>query len=55
MPAINGIIISTDHHSGFKKITADQTIVIEENKQSITFGAMTLDGTLIIDGELILL
>lgn len=55
MPAINGIILSTDHHCGYKKITADQTIIIEENKQSMTFGGMILDGTLVIDGELILL
>jgi hypothetical protein len=54
MPAINGIIISTDHHCGFKKIVADTVVIIEENKQSVTFGGMILDGTLVIDGELIL-
>jgi len=45
---------STDHHSGFYKIEAGQTVTIEENKQMTNWNNLLIDGTLIIEGDLIL-
>ena len=45
---------STDHHSGFYEIEAGQTVTIEENKQMTNWNNLLIDGTLIIDGDLIL-
>ena len=53
---INGIKVDsfTDHHSGFYKIEAPDTVTVEENKQMTNWNRLEIDGTLIIDGELIL-
>jgi len=45
---------STDHHSGFYEIEAGQTVTIEENKQMTNWNNLSIIGTLIIDGDLIL-
>jgi len=45
---------SDDHHSGYNTITAFQTIRIAQRKQMINYGGLTIAGTLIIDGDLIL-
>jgi len=45
---------STDHHSGFYEIEAGQTVTIEENKQMTNWNNLLIDGTLIIEGDLIL-
>jgi len=44
----------TDHHSGYSKIEATDTVTVEENKQMTNWNRLEIDGTLIIDGELIL-
>ena len=44
----------TDQHNGYYHIPAGQTVTISENKQMVCFGLMTIDGTLIIEGQLIL-
>lgn len=46
--------IFTDHHSGYYKIESPDTVTIEENKQMTNWNRLEIDGTLIIDGELIL-
>ena len=43
-----------DHHSGFKQIDTGQTVTIETNKQMTNWNKLTNNGTLIIDGDLIL-
>ncbi len=43
---------STDFHSGYNNIKENQLITIEECKQMINFTALTLDGTLSLDGDL---
>ncbi len=45
---------SDDYHSGYNTITAFQTIRIAQRKQMINYGGLTIAGTLIIDGDLIL-
>lgn len=45
---------STDHHSGWYYIPAMQTVTVAENKQMVVFGTFTYDGTVNIDGQLIL-
>lgn len=45
---------STDHHSGFYEIEVGQTVTIEENKQMTNWNNLLIDGTLIIEGDLIL-
>ena len=44
----------TDHHSGYKLIESTSTITIDSDKQMINYGIFTIDGTLIVDGDLIL-
>jgi hypothetical protein len=44
----------TDHHCGWYVILIGATVTIVENKQMVCFGGMILDGTLNIDGQLIL-
>lgn len=43
----------TDHHSGYYFIPLFQLVVIALNKQMVCFGALNIDGTLFIDGALI--
>jgi len=43
-----------DYHSGYSKINSGDTVTIEENKQMTNWNRLEIDGTLIIDGELIL-
>lgn len=43
-----------DHHSGYYEIVASSTITIAEYKQSVTFGVLTLEGSLLVDGQLIM-
>ena len=45
---------STDHHAGFNFISSGQTINIDENKQMIVKGKITLEGKVNICGDLIL-
>ena len=45
---------TTDHHSGYKIIASSSTVTIDSNKQMINYGIFTIDGTLIVDGDLIL-
>lgn len=42
-----------DFHSGFYKILSSELVTIEENKQSVTFDLLTLDGELVVEGQLI--
>jgi len=52
---INGLITEgTDHHSGFKTINSGQTVTIKENKQMTNWNKLTNNGTLDINGDLIL-
>ena len=52
---INGLITEgTDHHSGFKTINTGQTVEIKTNKQMTNFNKLTNNGTLDINGDLIL-
>lgn len=44
----------TDHHSGYYFIPLFQLVVIALNKQMVCFGELKIDGTLFIDGMLIL-
>ena len=44
----------TDHHSGFKKIDTGETFTIKENKQMTNWNKLTNNGTLKINGDLIL-
>ncbi len=46
--------LSEDYHSGDKEISTYQTIRIAENKQMINYNNLTNNGTLIVDGDLIL-
>ena len=43
-----------DYHSGYSKINSGDTVTIEENKQMTNWNKLEIDGTLIIEGELIL-
>jgi len=45
---------STDHHSGFYEIEVGQTVTIEENKQMTNWNKLIIDGTLILNGQIIL-
>ena len=52
---INGLITEgTDHHSGFKTINTGQTVEIKTNKQMTNWNKLTNNGTLDINGDLIL-
>ena len=42
-----------DHHSGYYYIPLSSIVTISENKQSITYGILDIDGSLVIDGQLI--
>lgn len=53
MPSINGIIVSSDWHCGWYHILTNATITIFINRQSSTFGTLTIDGMLIVDGQLL--
>jgi hypothetical protein len=44
----------TDHHNGFYNIQFGQVVEIKENKQMVNFNMLTLDGTLTVNGQLIL-
>lgn len=44
----------TDWHSGYYYIPLFSLIVIAVNKQMVCFGELKIDGTLFIDGMLIL-
>ena len=44
----------TDQHSGFFVIELDEEITIEQNKQMTNWDKLIIDGTIIIDGDLIL-
>ena len=43
-----------DHHSGYKEISSEKTVLIQSDKQIINYGGLTIHGTLIIEGDLIL-
>ena len=43
-----------DYHSGYYNIELGQTVEIKENKQMVNFNTLTLNGTLNINGHLIL-
>lgn len=43
-----------DHHSSWAIITVGQTVTITANKQSVVFGDFVMDGTLLLEGDLIL-
>lgn len=43
----------TDFHSGFYKIESSESFTVAENKQMTTFGMLTLDGELLVEGEYI--
>lgn len=47
------MVSDKDFHSGFYNIPSSDSVTIEENKQSVTFGLLTLDGELLIEGEVI--
>lgn len=52
---IDGLLTKgTDQHSGFKTIETGETVTIEENKQMTNWNKLTNNGTLKIDGDLIL-
>lgn len=55
---VNGVRVSdrgvTDHHSGLKLIDSGEEYTIEINKQMTNWNKLTNNGTLIIDGDLIL-
>lgn len=53
---IGSILIEslTDFHSGFRVIELGQEFTITKNKQSTNFGILELEGTLDVEGELIL-
>jgi hypothetical protein len=53
---INGVKVDSisDHHSGYSKIESTDTVTVQENKQMTNWNKLEIDGTLIIDGELIL-
>ena len=44
----------TDHHSGFKTIDTGETFTIKDNKQMTNWNKLTNNGTLKIEGDLIL-
>ncbi len=44
----------TDQHSGFYEIELDDELTIEENKQMTNWNNLSINGTIIIDGDLIL-
>ena len=46
--------LADDYHSGYNQITSFQTVRIEQRKQMINYGGLTISGVLIIDGDLIL-
>lgn len=43
-----------DHHSGFYKVDSDETIVVSIDKQMTNWNKLTNNGTIKIDGQLIL-
>lgn len=58
MTVINSTLPTTgsgeDHHSGWFEIVVAQTVNIAARKQMVVFGTFVMDGTLNIDGQLIL-
>ena len=54
MTVIGSTQKGTDNQSGYFNIPENLTILVEENKQMICFGTMTVDGFLVVDGNLIL-
>jgi len=44
--------IDSDYQSGVTLIEENCTLVIKENKQMINFTSLTIDGDLILDGDL---
>lgn len=51
IPATSGQ--STDHHSGYYYIAPAQTVTVSSNKQMTTWGVLDIDGSLVVDGQLI--
>jgi len=51
---IDHLNVFTDHHSGFYKIEAPDTVTIEDRKQMTNWGGLIVDGTLNVDGQLII-
>lgn len=45
---------STDHHASWRVISSSQSVTIDASKQMIVFGEFLQDGTLLIEGDLIL-
>ena len=43
-----------DHHAGYEKIPADETIEIKENKQSRVLCEVVLEGCLELTGHLVI-
>ena len=47
------MVSDKDFHSGFYNIPSSESVTIEENKQSVTFGQITLEGEVLVEGEFI--
>ena len=54
MPIVTPIISSSDWHSGWSIIPANQVVKIAEFRQSVTFGTLEILGLLNIEGHYII-
>jgi len=54
MSIVTTAIGGTDHHSGFYEIVFGIVVIIALHKQMAVFGDVHVDGTLVIEGQLIL-
>lgn len=45
-----------DHHSGYSSVNTDEMLWIRENKQSVTFGCLSINdtGCVKVDGDLVI-
>lgn len=45
---------SKDHHSGWDEILPATVVVVKERKQMVVFDELKLDGSLFVDGKLVI-
>ncbi len=53
MPIIGATNPGTDHHSGYYYIPVGLTVVVALNKQMTSWDLLSIDGELLIEGQLI--
>lgn len=54
MPFVIPVAAGSDWHCGWSTIPLNTTVRIIEYRQSVTFGPLEIEGTLLLEGSLIL-